>query len=102
MLLEVRVQALPLIRRELPDVVLLDLNMPKMDGPTLLKEIRKMARDLPVIIITAYPDADLMAEALKYWPILVLLKPLEPNRLIEALDLVLTPAKAKDLSFEST
>jgi two-component system chemotaxis response regulator CheY len=35
-------QALEMCRRDLPDAVLLDLNMPKMDGMTFLKEMRNL------------------------------------------------------------
>jgi len=39
-----------------PDIVILDYMMPEMDGVATLKEIRKIDKDLPVIMFTAYPD----------------------------------------------
>lgn len=82
-------EALELVRQEAPDLVVLDLKMPGMDGPTTLKEIRKAHAALPVIIITGYPDSDLMAEALRYSPVLLLPKPVPPRQLLEAVRLVL-------------
>lgn len=45
-----------LAREKAPDVVFLDLNMPVMDGITVLKEIRKVDKELPVIMISAYVE----------------------------------------------
>ena len=48
--------ALNFIKETPPDIVFLDINMPVMDGPTTLKEIRGFNSDIPVIIISAYVD----------------------------------------------
>ena len=45
-------KGLELFRRERPDVVVLDLKMPEMDGITVLKQIRILKPDQPVIILT--------------------------------------------------
>jgi len=39
-----------------PNMIILDYMMPEMDGVTTLKEIRKINKDIPVIMFTAYPD----------------------------------------------
>jgi DNA-binding NtrC family response regulator len=38
-----------------PDVVLSDVNMPKMDGLTLVRELTVRAADLPVVLMSAHP-----------------------------------------------
>jgi CheY-like chemotaxis protein len=43
---------LRLYRQEHPDVILLDLNMPKLDGVTVLKQIRSVDLKQPVIVLT--------------------------------------------------
>lgn len=48
--------ALDLIKKEAPDIIFLDLNMPIMDGVETLKQLRKFNTDLPVIVISAYLD----------------------------------------------
>jgi CheY-like chemotaxis protein len=46
-----------------PNVIVMDYKMPQMDGIAATKEIRKIARDVPVILYTAYLDDDLEARA---------------------------------------
>jgi DNA-binding NtrC family response regulator len=45
-------KGLELFRRERPDVIVLDLKMPEMDGVTVLQQIRSLNPDQPVIILT--------------------------------------------------
>ena len=82
-------EALDLMRKERPDAVLLDLKMPGMDGPAVLKEIRRGYGDLPVIIITGYPDSDLMARAMEYCPITMLAKPAASRQILASVESVL-------------
>ena len=72
-------------RLELPDLVLLDLVMTGMDGVDTLKMLLEMKPDLAVIIVTAYPHSELMAEALRCAPVTFLPKPLEKSILIKTL-----------------
>ncbi len=46
-------EAIKLIKEELPNIVLLDINMPVMNGIETLKHIRENYGDLPVVMITA-------------------------------------------------
>ena len=45
-------KALEIIKKEIPDAVIVDIVMPEMDGRSLLREIRKMpdVKDIPVVI----------------------------------------------------
>ena len=82
-------EALQDLQRSVHDLVLLDLKMPEMDGPSTLRELRKTYGPLPVIIVTGYPESDLMAQALHYSPLMLLAKPLEPARILEAVRMAL-------------
>ena len=55
--------------RELPNVVLLDLKMPRLDGIGLLKRIRGDARiqHLPVVILTSSTEEKDLVESYKHW-----------------------------------
>ena len=45
-------KGLELFRRERPDVIVLDLNRPEMDGVAVLQQVRSLNPDQPVIILT--------------------------------------------------
>ncbi len=51
-------QVLPLIRRTLPDVVLLDLRMPQLDGLACIDAIRKSWPDMKVIVLSAFSERE--------------------------------------------
>ena len=59
-------KGLEFFRRERPDVVVLDLKMPEMDGVTVLKEIRRLAFSQPVIVLTGAgtPEKEQQVQAL--------------------------------------
>lgn len=77
-------EALALIEADPPDVVFLDLKMPGMDGPETLRQIRAKWRALPVVILTAYPDSELVSRALEYSPITMLSKPARADQILDA------------------
>lgn len=56
-------EALWLIDREHPDLVLLDMKIPGMDGIEILSNIRKFDASLKVAMMTAYGELDLVKEA---------------------------------------
>ncbi|MCX5701896.1 MAG: response regulator [Candidatus Omnitrophica bacterium] len=58
--------AIKMIQENTPNIVLLDLNMPVLDGLGTLKRIREFNKDLPVIIISAYVDDPRVREANAY------------------------------------
>ena len=57
-------EAMDLLRRDLPDIVLTDLDMPVMDGLELVQAIRRDYPALPVILMTAMGSEDVAARAL--------------------------------------
>ena len=61
------------------DLIFLDLKMPNTDGAEILHEIRSVKRKLPVIIITGFPDSEMMERAGKQGPLGVMLKPLDDS-----------------------
>lgn len=70
-------EGLEIVARQAPDLILLDLKMPGMNGPQFLEELRQTHPDLPVVIVTGYPDSDLMVQAMQYAPVMLLSKPVE-------------------------
>lgn len=72
-----------------PDLVFLDLHMPGMDGPGFLRRFREDHPNTPVVVVTGYPDGDLMLEASRLGTILLLAKPIRVDQLIQAVRVTL-------------
>lgn len=51
-------EGVDLFRKELPNLVLLDIKMPKMDGWDALREMKKINKDIPVIMFTNLGDKE--------------------------------------------
>jgi NarL family two-component system response regulator LiaR len=58
-------QAVDLVRQHVPEVVLLDLLMPKMDGLTALRAIKEISPSTQVIILTSHQGDDELFDAIK-------------------------------------
>lgn len=69
-----------------PDIILLDINMPKLDGIALAKKIRETDTDVKIIITTAYAEQDKLLQAIELYLIKYILKPVDPIILKEALE----------------
>lgn len=80
------VDALAMIRDSQPDIVLLDIIMPKMDGLDVLEEVKKdenLLKKPAFIILTAMGQEEVMEEALDLGANYVLLKPFDQIALIK-------------------
>ena len=78
-------EALELARRENPDIALLDIMMPKMDGFTLCKKIREYPQlaMLPVFFVTAYSAIDLQEKMQESGADGVINKPINSQKIRE-------------------
>jgi DNA-binding NarL/FixJ family response regulator len=79
------VQVLPLVRRLKPELVLLDLRMPQMDGLTCLAKIKKEFPDIRVAILSVSQDPELIQTALKRGANAYIVKSIDPDDLAAAL-----------------
>ena len=59
--------------------------MLELDGAELFRQIRLMSSSIPVIIITGYPDSEIMNRAMEYGPITVLKKPFDSKQIHDAI-----------------
>ncbi len=84
---------LDLFRRERPDVVLLDLNLPGMDGLDVAREIRRLS-DTPIIMITARVDEADQLVGLELGADDYVTKPFSPRVLVARVRAVLRRAQA--------
>jgi CheY-like chemotaxis protein len=85
-------EALPLIESSLPDLILLDLLMPKVSGYEFLAEIRKNERtkDIPVIIITAVTEKESKTKTRKLGIVDYIEKPVNIKELVEKVNKTLS------------
>ena len=60
--------ALRLVAENQPDVVLMDLRMPRMDGRTAIKHLQQDFPQVPIVIVTTFNEDDLMLAAYKLEP----------------------------------
>jgi len=58
------VEAVELVSEHIPDVVLMDLRMPRMDGVAATREIRARDSSIPIVVLTTYADDDSVLAAL--------------------------------------
>ena len=87
--------ALAKMKEKVPDVVITDLMMPKMDGTETLKQIRRGWALLPVIILTGFPDNEYLKQAMDFSPFTLLAKPCPIEQLAQTIR-SLAPRKATD------
>lgn len=80
-------EALTAAKAEPTDLLLTDLNMPVMDGETLLKWVKASPKlmDMPVVVITSAGNPAKEQELLKIGALKVINKPVSPPTLMEAL-----------------
>ena len=92
-------EALEYIKEEEPDLIILDVYMPVMDGLELMREIRKAGVQSDVIMVTAANDVKSIEEALRLGIVDYLVKPFEYERFMEAIEKYRKKAQAlKDAS----
>ena len=69
--------ALDAFEKHRPDLILMDVKMPGMDGLEAMTHIRKLDNHVPVIVLSAYPDAKIIVEAMKNGAVDFLIKPFD-------------------------
>jgi DNA-binding NtrC family response regulator len=76
-------QGLNVFKAEMPDLVLVDVRMPGMSGVELLRHIRKLCSQTPVVLITAYASTQTAMEAMEVGAFDYLPKPFDAERLLD-------------------
>lgn len=75
-------QAAQIMREGSFDLVISDLRLPDGDGLSILQEIRKVGKEIPVVILTAYGEVDNYLEAMNAGATEYLNKPVKSDELI--------------------
>lgn len=83
------------VRESDPDLVLSDIMMPEMDGVEMLKRLKKMVPDLPVVLMTGYSSIEGAVKAIRHGADEYLTKPLDH---VEVLHVIEKAQKQQQLS----
>ncbi|CAG7652915.1 response regulator [Paenibacillus allorhizosphaerae] len=78
--------ALEIVRNASPDLVLLDMKIPGMDGLDILKHIKSIDSSIKVIMMTAYGELDMIKEATDLGAIMHFTKPFDIDELRQAVN----------------
>jgi DNA-binding response OmpR family regulator len=91
--------ALELYYQHRPDVLLLDISIPKISGLDLAKEIRQHDYEVKIIMLTAHDDSKRLLAATELKLTKYLVKPFSPKRFKETLKVLLKELQKNDSNF---
>jgi len=78
-------EALTLIRELKPDVVVMDLKMPVKNGLTAIQEVKNSDPEIPVLVLTSFPDDEMVISAIQLGANGVMLKDSPPEQLLKSI-----------------
>ncbi|MDG2962896.1 sigma-54-dependent transcriptional regulator [Exercitatus varius] len=85
----------PLITEDWQGVVVSDIYMPQLSGWQLLERLHEKDKNLPVILITGHGDVPMAIDAMQKGAFYFIEKPVDPERLLQQIDLALTQRQAQ-------
>ncbi len=89
-------EALRLFENERPDIVLLDVGLPEMDGAEVLKRLKRNHPDASVIMVTAVEDIKTIVKAIKLGAYDYLVKPIASQELLLTIEHALESREIKE------
>ncbi len=78
---------------EKPNIIITDINLPRLNGLDMARYIRSKDRDVQIIIATAYTDTEYLMQAIELNLVKYLVKPITKEKLLKALGQSLTKIK---------
>lgn len=82
-------KAVEMYKKERPDIVTMDITMPDMDGIAAVKEIKKLDPSAKIIMCSALGQQTMVMDAIQAGARDFIVKPFQPDRVLEALKKVL-------------
>lgn len=77
-------EAIAMARKQKFDFVFLDLKLPDIPGDEVYSQLKEIHPDLPIVVITGYPDSEILSRILSLGPVTVIKKPIEYDQLNRA------------------
>lgn len=81
--------AYDLYQTEKPDLVIMDITMPNMDGIKALRAIREYDRSAKVVMCSAMGQESMVVDAIRYGALDFIVKPFKPDRILQTVQKVL-------------
>ena len=78
------------------DIIITDINMPRLNGLKMTKKIRELDKNIPILILSAHNELDFFEESIKLGIEGYLLKPIDIDQFLETLDKVTQKLKLAD------
>ena len=93
-------EALAKAKARRPDVIVLDLVMPKMDGYEVCRQLKSRGtqRPIPILVLTAAPEQLVEPRLAELGPVQVMYKPFDSQALLEAVRALVSNAPAGETS----
>lgn len=82
-------EAIEMVEKEKPDIILMDVRMPEMDGVVAARKILEKHDDIKIMMLTTYDDDEYVEEAMKYGVSGYMLKDVPPEDLINSIRAVM-------------
>lgn len=86
-------EGLELFKQHRPDLVISDIQMPKMDGLSMCKNIQRIDQDIPIILVTAFNEQKYIDEAEDVMMPHFISKPISISELYDAIEEILSNNK---------
>jgi excisionase family DNA binding protein len=77
-------EAIAMAKKQKFDFVFLDLKLPDIPGDEVYTQLKEIYPDLPIVVITGYPDSEILSRILSLGPVTVIKKPIEYEQLNRA------------------
>lgn len=78
-------EAIGIYKKERPDIIITDINMPKLNGLDMARYIRSEDKEVQIIVATAHSDTDYLMQAVELQLVKYLIKPITQAKLLSAL-----------------
>ena len=84
------IHGLEVLQHELPDVIITDINMPRLDGFGFIEAVRRIDRfrATPILVLTTESAPELKAKARKAGATGWIVKPFDPQKLVRSIQMV--------------
>ncbi|MDR3120564.1 MAG: response regulator [Clostridiales bacterium] len=86
------IQAVSMFKRTAPDLVLMDITMPEMDGIRAVKEIMKADQTARIVMVSAMGQQAMVIQSIQSGALDFVVKPFQPDRVVDAIDKALAAA----------